>query len=181
MFRRAKCLVRLLHNAGGADHRVISGNIHVLKTGCRRCDCTRPHTVRTRRSIIASRAGPNAASGRIHSAMKHERIHAGARSTSFLRIGIAKSSPSRSRPARPSGRKHSRQCASSTACLGTNSPSVSYSTTAANGFSLAIIYGRRQFVRYGRSRAPRLMGRGSWRAETPRSDACVGRARSALL
>ena len=49
------------------DRRVISGIIHVLKSGCRWCDC--PETYGPlRRSTIASRAGHDAASGKICSA-----------------------------------------------------------------------------------------------------------------
>lgn len=45
------------------DRRVISGIFHVLKIGCRWCDCPAeygPHT----RSTIGSFAGPNAAYGK---------------------------------------------------------------------------------------------------------------------
>ena len=46
------------------DRRVISGIVHVLKSGCRWCDCP-PDMVRRRRSIIASCAGRGAGSGKI--------------------------------------------------------------------------------------------------------------------
>src|SRR3954462_708355 len=45
------------------DRRVISGIVHVLKSGCRWCDC--PSTVRRPRSIIALYAGRGVASGKI--------------------------------------------------------------------------------------------------------------------
>ena len=50
------------------DRRVISGILHVLKSGCRWCDCPPdygpPTTIYNRLSTIASYAGPSAAYGR---------------------------------------------------------------------------------------------------------------------
>ena len=48
------------------DRRVISGIVHVLKSGCRWCDRL-PSTVRTRRSITASCAGRGVDYGRTYS------------------------------------------------------------------------------------------------------------------
>ena len=45
------------------DRRVISGIVHVLKSGCRWCDC-RPNMAPRRRSIIALYAGRGAAFGK---------------------------------------------------------------------------------------------------------------------
>src|SRR5262245_3337447 len=48
------------------DRRVISGIVHVLKSGCRWCDC-RLNTARRQRSITASCGGQSAGSGKIYS------------------------------------------------------------------------------------------------------------------
>lgn len=46
------------------DRRVISGIIHVLKSGCRWCDCP-PEYARPRRFTTVSDAGRSAACGKI--------------------------------------------------------------------------------------------------------------------
>jgi transposase len=48
------------------DRRVISGIVHVLKSGCRWCDCP-PSMARRQRSITASYGGQSAGSGKIYS------------------------------------------------------------------------------------------------------------------
>lgn len=45
------------------DRRVISGILHVLKSGCRWKDCP-PDMVHRQRSIIVSRGGPSAVYGK---------------------------------------------------------------------------------------------------------------------
>jgi len=54
------------------DRRVISGIVHVIKSGCRWCDCP-PEYGRQRRSTIASYAGPSVVFGSGCSASSRQR------------------------------------------------------------------------------------------------------------